>query len=202
MPALETERLVIRAFAMDDLEAIHEILDLDLGWTSPGRTGETAREERRAWLQWSVMNDVQLAALMQPPYGDRAVIRKEDGVLVGSCGFVPELKPFGLLPSFGGEEDPSSWLTIPQVGLFYAFSTAYRGRGYATEAARAMAGYGFRVLRLRRIVATTDHDNEGSIGVMRRLGMRIERNPYPDPPWLQVCGVLDNPDLRVESSPG
>jgi RimJ/RimL family protein N-acetyltransferase len=65
-----------------------------------------------------------------------------------------------------------------------------------------MAGYGFRVLRLRRIVATTDHDNEGSIGVMRRLGMRIERNPYPDPPWLQVCGVLDNPDLRVESSPG
>jgi hypothetical protein len=29
---------------------------------------------------------------------------------------------------------------------------------------------------------------------MRRLGMRIDRNPYPDPPWFQVVGILENPD--------
>jgi hypothetical protein len=28
--------------------------------------------------------------------------------------------------------------------------------------------------------------------VMRKLGMRIERNPLPEPPWLQIVGVLDN----------
>jgi hypothetical protein len=27
---------------------------------------------------------------------------------------------------------------------------------------------------------------------MRKLGMRIEKNPYPEPPWLQVVGILDN----------
>jgi [ribosomal protein S5]-alanine N-acetyltransferase len=45
---------------------------------------------------------------------------------------------------------------------------------------------------LRRVVATTTYDNEASMGVMRKLGMRIERNPFPDPPWLQVVGILEN----------
>ena len=26
-----------------------------------------------------------------------------------------------------------------------------------------------------------------------KLGLRLDRNPYPEPPWLQVVGVLDNP---------
>ncbi|MGH2520966.1 MAG: GNAT family N-acetyltransferase, partial [Anaerolineales bacterium] len=64
--------------------------------------------------------------------------------------------------------------------------------GYATEAARALIGYAFRELNLRRIVATTDYTNEASIAVMRRLGMRIEKNPYPEPEWFQVVGVLEN----------
>jgi len=28
---------------------------------------------------------------------------------------------------------------------------------------------------------------------MRRLGMRIETNPYPEPEWFQVVGVIDHP---------
>jgi hypothetical protein len=27
---------------------------------------------------------------------------------------------------------------------------------------------------------------------MRKLRMRIESNPYPDPPWFQVAGILEN----------
>jgi hypothetical protein len=30
------------------------------------------------------------------------------------------------------------------------------------------------------------------MGVMRKLGMHLERNPYPEPPWLQVVGVIEN----------
>ena len=44
----------------------------------------------------------------------------------------------------------------------------------------------------KRIIAETDYDNLGSMAVMRKLGMRIEKNPYSDPPWLQVVGILDN----------
>jgi RimJ/RimL family protein N-acetyltransferase len=47
-------------------------------------------------------------------------------------------------------------------------------------------------LHLKRVVATTDYDNVASLGVMRKLGMRIEKNPRREPPWLQVAGIVDN----------
>jgi ribosomal-protein-alanine N-acetyltransferase len=188
MPVLATERLLIRPFTPDDLHPIHEILDE----APDGETKEAGSlEARRAWLHWSVVNEQELAKLLQPPYGDRAVARREDDVLVGACGFVPELKPFGLLPTFPRTKgDPS--LYIPQVGLFWTIGSQYRRNGYATEAAGAMIDYAFRTLRLSRIVATTDDENGASIGVMRRLGMHLERNPHPEPPWFQMSGVLEN----------
>jgi hypothetical protein len=56
----------------------------------------------------------------------------------------------------------------------------------------------FQKLRLKRIVATTTYANAASMGVMRKLGMRIESNLYPDPPWLQIVGILEN-KLEVNS---
>jgi hypothetical protein len=80
--------------------------------------------------------------------------------------------------------------TRTEFGLFYAVSIAQRRQGIATEAAAAMAGYAHDELGLARILATATYDNAASQGVMRRLGMDILRNPFPDPPWLQVVGVL------------
>ena len=54
-----------------------------------------------------------------------------------------------------------------------------------------MVSYAFNQLRLRRIVATTENDNARSVGVMRRLGMRLERNPLAEPAWFQTVGILD-----------
>jgi len=96
------------------------------------------------------------------------------------------------LPYFARSDAPASLgRSSPEFGLFWAISSAYQRQGFATEAARAMIEYAFQHLRLRRVVATTEYDNLASIGVMRRLGMRIERNPLPEPPWLQVVGVLE-----------
>jgi RimJ/RimL family protein N-acetyltransferase len=55
-----------------------------------------------------------------------------------------------------------------------------------------MISYAFDELQLRRIVATTEHDNTRSINVMRRLGMRLERNPQAEPNWFQTVGILTN----------
>jgi hypothetical protein len=30
------------------------------------------------------------------------------------------------------------------------------------------------------------------MAVMRKVGMQIEKNPFPDPPWFQVVGFLEN----------
>ena len=58
----------------------------------------------------------------------------------------------------------------------------------------------FETMNLGRIIATTEFENTASMAVMGKLGMRIERNPAPDPPWLQVVGVLENPAFITPST--
>ncbi len=94
MPVLETARLRVRPLGMSDLERVHQLLDVDLGEADVGTEGAKTRDERREWLQWTVLNYAQLAWLYQPPYGDRAIALKETDELIGACGFAPALDPF------------------------------------------------------------------------------------------------------------
>ena len=193
MPSLETERLQIRPFVMNDLDDVYQLLDVELDTERPGTNPVASRIERKDWLQWAVLNYEQLGILQQPPYGDRAVVVKATGELIGACGFVPYLNPFEQLPGFTlGDPPPGPAYATTEFGLFYAISPRHQRQGFASEAAQALVDYAFLQLNLKRVVATTDYDNIGSIGVMRRLGMQINRNPHPDPPWLQVAGVVDN----------
>jgi RimJ/RimL family protein N-acetyltransferase len=182
MPVLETERLRIRPFGASDLRAC-DALFRSLGY-GPAR---------REWLEWASRNAGELANQHQPPYGDRALLLKETDELVGSVGMVPAFGPFGLLPGFDVNPDsPEARRNIPEFGLYWALAPEHRGNGYATEAARALIDFAFRTLNLRRIVAMTEHENATSIAVMRRLGMRVERSPHPEPVWFQTVGILEN----------
>jgi RimJ/RimL family protein N-acetyltransferase len=58
--------------------------------------------------------------------------------------------------------------------LGYVLNPALGGRGYATEAASVMLRLGFEDLGLHRIVARIEEDNEPSVRLARRLGMRQE----------------------------
>jgi ribosomal-protein-alanine N-acetyltransferase len=182
MRTLETERLIIRAFVLEDGDMYSRLLDAAFGAGLHG-----SRDEKRVVFAYQVAADPGLALLHQPPYGDRAIVKRESNELIGSVGFAPCLMPFGQLPSF----EPTTRFTS-EVGLFWALFPEHWGHGYATEAAAAMIAYAFEQLRLRRIVATTEHENTRSINVMRRLGMRLERNPSVEPAWFQTVGILDN----------
>ena len=193
LPVLETQRLIIRPFFMDDLDDIHRILDIELAEVNWGHDETKAMDERRQWLQWTVMSYEQLAKLYQPPYGERAIVLKQTSHLIGAVGFVPCLAPFEQLPSLRSLQTGDSLRPFTtEFGLYYALSLSFQRQGYATEAARAMIDYAFNTLKLKRIVATTAYDNAASIGVMRKLGMRVEKNPLSDPPWFQVVGILEN----------
>jgi RimJ/RimL family protein N-acetyltransferase len=212
MPPLETERLWIKPFTVDNLAVVHTILDVQPG-VAAGSSGSW--EARRIWLQWTVLNYEALAALHQPPYGDRAIILKpshpqplsqgergvrnggrimEEGEIIGVCGLVPVLLPFEQLAGFSGERDGEHAVmrNTNETGLYWAVAREHRRQGYAAEAGAALIKFAFTELNLKRIVATTTYDNPASIGVMRRLGMSIERNPRAEPLWLQVVGVLNN----------
>jgi RimJ/RimL family protein N-acetyltransferase len=200
VPPLDTPRLQVRPFVMADLEAVYQLLDVELGEADTGTGGALGLAQRRTWLEWTVLNYEQLAYLYQPPYGDRAIVLKEDGRLIGSCGYVPCLNVFDQIPALNPQPDrPPTHLYSPEFGLYWAISPAYQKQGYATEAAAALITYAFEQLNLRRIVATTAYENKASQGVMRKLGMRLAHNPFPDPPWLQVVGILEHPRLSETS---
>jgi [ribosomal protein S5]-alanine N-acetyltransferase len=183
MRVLETERLVIRPFVLDDAGAFRRLLEEAFGQGSYGTEDRT-----RVLLEYNVVADKAHDALHQTPYEDRAIVLRTDGNLVGAVGFAACLAPFGQLKSFGATPHRTS-----EVGLFWALFPDQWGKGYATEAARAMVTYAFDELELARIVATTENDNLRSIAVMKRLGMTIERNPLREPHWFQTVGVLMNP---------
>jgi RimJ/RimL family protein N-acetyltransferase len=170
VPPLVTTRLLVRELGDDDREAVERLL----------------RGDRKRWLAWTQLGYEQLADLHQPPYGERAIELRASGEVAGLVGLVPALGPFGLLRSWP-EPGP---LYRPEVGLYWIVASELRGQGIASEAAAALVAHAFAELRLARIVATTEHENAASIGVMRRLGMRIERNPAPEPAWFQTVGVL------------
>jgi RimJ/RimL family protein N-acetyltransferase len=64
---------------------------------------------------------------------------------------------------------------LEDVDVGFALLRAYRGAGYAFEAAAAVMRYGRQTLGLKRIVAITSPDNDASIKVVRRLGLEFER---------------------------
>jgi [ribosomal protein S5]-alanine N-acetyltransferase len=81
--------------------------------------------------------------------------------VVGACG---------LKALHDGQADLGYWIGVP-----------YWGRGYATEAARLVAAFGFEVLGLERITAHTLARNPASGRVLEKAGFRLvgrERNPF------------------------
>lgn len=61
-----------------------------------------------------------------------------------------------------------------QAEVGYIFHPDFAGKGYATEAVRAIIDLGFRQLGFHRIFARLDTHNLGSVGVVERLGLRRE----------------------------
>ena len=184
----ETDRLIVRPFVADDLQTIHRILDQTFG-DGTIVANESALQERKSWLEWSILNQEWFPKMNQTRYGDRAIVLKATNQVVGSVGYVPLLDVYWQIPELG---IVARGYTTPEVGLFWVIDPQHQRQGYATEAAQAMIDHAFKQWRLARILATTDYSNAASQGVMLKLRMKLTRNSLPEPHWLQIVGVLEN----------
>jgi RimJ/RimL family protein N-acetyltransferase len=83
---------------------------------------------------------------------------------------------------------------LDDVGLeiFYSLAPGAWGRGYATEAARAVVGHALGTLGLPEVLAEVDEGNTASVAVVKRLGMV---------PFAVVPGAL-GPMTRYRTPPG
>jgi ribosomal-protein-alanine N-acetyltransferase len=64
----------------------------------------------------------------------------------------------------------------PAIGpeIIYSLHPDHQGRGYATEASRAVLAHAFDALGFARLPGRTDTPNRASARVLERLGMRFE----------------------------
>lgn len=190
MKPIVTERLIIREFRPSDLGEIYRILDVELKFIDSIQQ-DSSIGQRKSWLDWTIQGYEQNRLLLNPPYGDHAIVLKDSLQLIGACGFVPVLAPLGLVPYYRYIADVSDTeKNFTEVGLFFAVSSHYQCRGFAHEAALALMNYGFDKLKLERIVGITHLYNNPSIAVLKRLGMKIET--LPEHKWMQVVGIARN----------
>ena len=76
--------------------------------------------------------------------------------------------------------------------IIYLLTRERWGRGYATELARRIIDYGFQELGLQRIAATIDADNQPSVRIVEKLGMRYD-SEYKDGHGITLVYVIEKP---------
>lgn len=98
------------------------------------------------------------------------------------CGmFVVEERSTGAFLGRVGPLRPPRW---PGFEIAWSLAPGARGKGYATEAARAAIGWSFETFALDRIVSVIDPRNTASRKVAERLGERrtgIQFTSFRDP---------------------
>jgi RimJ/RimL family protein N-acetyltransferase len=149
-PTLETERLVLRAFRHDDLDAHAATLAdpevmLHLGGEPTSRE-DSWRKLMMAVGQWPLLG-----------YGYWAVETKADGRMVGQAGLCDFER--GLTPDISG---------LPEMG--WIFDRSVHGQGIAGEACRAVLDWAGVALAASPIWSIISPDNLPSITLAKRLG--------------------------------
>jgi len=147
---LETGRLVIRCFEAADEQAwLAMVHEPEFGRFLPPSPPPTAEDFRR-------MLERRHESERESGYAVWAVDLKSSGSFIGQCG---------LYPAEG---------VGPEVEIVYHYTQAAWGKGYATEAARAVLAHGFGPVGLARVIAFVVPENIASCRVAEKAGMRFE----------------------------
>ncbi len=152
---IETERLILRQYTLDDFDALYEILsDFETMQHYPAPYDE---EKTRNWITWNLDNYEKYG------FGLWAVVLKETGEFIGDCGIT--------LQNIDGE-------ILPEIG--YHIHKKYWRRGFAKEAARAVRDWGFRNTQYDIFYSYMKYTNIGSWSTALANGMKKVKE-YPDP---------------------
>ena len=146
---IETSRLLIRPFTREagDVAAMHALFsDPEVVKYIGGVLSDTIQKTQERVWRWINYQETL-------GYSCWAVLEKSSGEIIGDCGLFP----------FENKG--------PEVELGYDFRRDRWNRGYATEAARACLDYGFRKLKIARIVAVALPENIASCRVLEKCGM-------------------------------
>jgi RimJ/RimL family protein N-acetyltransferase len=145
---IETERLRLRPWASDDLEAFHALYADPVVMRLVGGGPSRDLEHSRSRLAWMIDHQ------REHGYSLWAIQERASARIVGDCGLV-------LIEGEG-----------PDVEVAYKLHRAAWGRGFATEAAAASVDFAFREAGLTRVLGFTYPENADSQHVLEKVGLR------------------------------
>jgi [ribosomal protein S5]-alanine N-acetyltransferase len=165
-PELETARLSLRRFVVDDAPSIVELLTQPSFIRNIGDRGVRNVDDAVRYLREGPM-----AMYEKHGFGLWRASRRADDAFIGMCGLL--------------KRD-----ILPDVDVGYALLPGHWGQGYAFEAALATVELGARAFGLKRIIGVVSDHNAGSIRVLEKIGMRFERMypMHPDEPEVRLYG--------------
>ncbi|ROP42232.1 GNAT family N-acetyltransferase [Saccharothrix texasensis] len=143
VPDLTTGRLVLRSWAAVDVDAV----------VGGGRLPHWADD-------FPAEGDRVVAGLFgEHPewldeYGHRVMVERDSGLVVGAIGL--------FWPPVDG---------VVEIG--YGVVPSRRGRGYATEATRALTDFAFTAPGVRAVGAEVESSNPASVRVLEGAGFRL-----------------------------
>jgi RimJ/RimL family protein N-acetyltransferase len=148
--AIETERLVLRRLTLNDAPFIVELLNEPSFLRYIGDRGVKSLHDARHYLLKG-----PIASYAVLGFGLYLVFLKETGDPIGICGLLKRE-------------------TLPDVDVGFALMPSYGRQGFASEAAASVLKEARERFGLKRVVAITSLDNNASIRVLEKNGLKFE----------------------------
>lgn len=152
-PVIDTERLRLRQYEMDDLDDLADI---------------RRRPDVMRYLYQDVQSREEVAEVLERRVTMQNALRREGDGLVLAVELRETGRVIGDVSMRWASEEHR------QGDIGFTFHPDYHGKGYAAEAAREMLRLGFEAVGFHRIEGRCDARNDASARLMERLGMRRE----------------------------
>lgn len=161
---IETERLLLREYTMEDFNDLYEILsDQETMKHYPKPYDENGTKR---WLEWSIKNYQEYG------FGLWAIILKETGEFIGDCGITIQNIDNELLPEIGYHINKKHWL-----------------KGYAKEAGIAVRDWAFNNTTYTCLYSYMNHTNIASFSTAKAIGMKKIKEYKNDDENLLVYAI-------------
>lgn len=164
---LNTERLYLREFQLNDASFIIELLNSP-GWLQ--YIGD--RNVRDVTQAEEYLKNGPLKSYNELGYGLLLVVEKESNKSVGMCGLLKR-----------------DYLNHPDIG--FAFLPEVMGRGYALEIAEALKQHAEVHWHVKKLCAIVQHDNDRSIKLLKKLGLSFKEK-ITSPTTNEILDLYSN----------
>ncbi len=177
---IETDRLILKSSSMEEQKKLWEILMIPEvnKWYLTGAKKHASNPKHWTWEN------------QEKFYKSKVLKADNNDVFVWSVFLKTEYTNSGYEEAIGqvtAQENEDN-ITIRDVGWY--MNPIYQGKGYATEAAKAMIDYMFKEVEINGISSTAVKDNIASCRIFEKLGFTKVGEEIKESPYTFYNGLL------------